>query len=276
VSTLGDRTVSATSNTKRLGGAAWALISLGGFLVIWWLVTDVLRIANAVLLPSPISVVESIVDMSTTGDWFRGGLYGGNLVGNVLISLARVVAGFAISVAAGILLGAVIGTSRTLSDLCEPALELARQVPPISYIPLALIWFGLTEISIVFVIVAGACWPIFLNTVAGMRSTSPMVVRAAQALGCGRWQLISRVYLPSALPQIFTGMRVSFGLAWSAVVAAELIGSSAGIGYLVMHARLIIATPDVIAGMVTIGIIGVIFDAAFVAAERRIFVYRAH
>jgi ABC-type nitrate/sulfonate/bicarbonate transport system permease component len=147
-------------------------------------------------------------------------------------------------------------------------------VPPISYIPLALIWFGLSETSIIFIIVAGAFWPMFLNTVAGIRATQPLLVRAAQALGTGRWELVRRVYLPSAFPQIFTGLRVSFGLAWSAVVAAELIGASAGIGYLVMHARLIIATPDVVAGMAAIGVVGALFDAGLVAAERRIFAYR--
>jgi len=258
-------------NRERLSRFLWVAASLGGFVALWWLVTDGLGIANVLLLPSPVSVVDSIAALSAGPHLFSGNLYGGSLVGNVLISLGRVLAGFCIAVTAGVLVGALIGTSRTLSDLFEPALELGRQVPPISYIPLALIWFGLTEISIVFIIVMGAFWPIFLNTVAGIRSTPDVLVRAARALGADRWQLISRVYFRSALPQIFTGLRVSFGIAWSAVVAAELIGSSAGIGYLVMHARLIIATPDVIAGMATIGVIGVIFDAAFVAAERRIF-----
>jgi len=249
-------------------------LSLGSLVTVWWLITDGTHIANPLLLPSPAAVIRSMVALSESPNLFKGGLYGGNLEGNVLISLARVVVGFSISVVAGVALGTLVGVSRTLSALSEPALQLGRQVPPISYIPLALIWFGLGEIPIIFIIVAGAFWPIFLNTVAGIRAAPIASVRAAQALGCEPWQLVFRVFLPSALPQIFTGCRVSFGLAWSAVVAAELIGASAGIGYLVMHARLIIATPDVVAGMVAIGVMGFLFDAAFVAIERRIFAYR--
>ena len=259
---------------SRVQAMLWTGASLGGFLAIWWLVTDGLGIANTLLLPSPVAVAESVVHLAASPHLFSGDLYGGSLIGNILISLGRVLAGFGISAVAGIMLGLLIGTSRTLFALSDPVLQLARQVPPISYIPLALIWFGLTETSIIFIIVAGAFWPIFLNTVAGIHATRPVLVRAASALGATRWQLILRVYLASALPQIFTGLRLSFGLAWSAVVAAELIGSSAGIGYLVMHARLIIATPDVVAGMLAIGAMGVVADIAFVAAERRLFVYQ--
>lgn len=248
-------------------------ISLGGFLLIWWLVTDALNLVSAMLLPSPVSVVEAAWALAITPNFFSGDLYGGSLIGNAVISLGRVFAGFLIAVGLGLIFGTLVGTSRILHGLLNPMLQLARQVPPISYIPLALIWFGLTETSIVSIIIAGAFWPIFLNTVAGIHATPPLLIKAARVLGASTWQLSSRVYLPYALPQIFTGVRLSFGLAWSAVVAAELVGSSAGIGYLIMHARLIIATPDVIAGMAVIGVIGLTFDSLLLAAERKILVY---
>jgi ABC-type nitrate/sulfonate/bicarbonate transport system, permease component len=162
-------------------------------------------------------------------------------------------------------LGAWPGISR-YTDL---AIRILSQVPPIAYIPLAIVWFGLGETPILFIIFIGAMWTMLTSVESGIQNVPPILLRAARSQGASEPQVFWRVILPAALPYIFTGMRVSFGIAWVAIVAAELVASSSGLGYLIEHARRILASSDIIVGMACIGALGVTFDALFRAIERR-------
>lgn len=236
----------------------------------WWLVTDGLGLFTPIILPSPVDVFHSAVSLAKDGNLFSGGLYEANLFGHTLLSLRRVciawLAAAAIAIPFGILIGAVPAVERYTGL----SVQILSQVPPIAYIPLTIIWFGLGETPILFIIFIGAFWTMLINVVSGVRGVPEILVRAARSQGATEFQVFWRVILPGALPYVFTGMRVSFGIAWVAIVAAELIASSSGLGYLIMHARRILASSDIIVGMACIAAVGVAVDLLFRALERRL------
>ena len=236
----------------------------------WWLVTDAVPLFNPIILPSPADVGSSAVTLARDGGLTSGGLYEANLLGHVLISLRRVFVAWTCAVALALPLGFVLGAWPAASRYVGLSLRIASQVPPIAFIPLAIVWFGLGETPILFIIFIGALWAMLTSVESGVRSVPPLLVRAARSQGASGFQVFTRVMLPAALPYVFTGMRVSFGVAWVAIVAGELVASSSGLGYLIEHARRILASSDIIVGMICIGVLGVLFDTLFRTVERRI------
>lgn len=236
----------------------------------WWLVTDAFPMFSPIILPSPVEVVKSGFALARDGGLTSGGLYEANLFGHILISLRRVFIAWACAVAVALPLGFVLGAWPAVSRYVDLSVRIASQVPPIAFIPLAIVWFGLGEAPILFIIFIGAMWSMLTSVESGVRSVPPLLVRAARSQGANEVQVFARVILPASLPYVFTGMRVSFGIAWVAIVAAELVASSSGLGYLIEHARRILASSDIIVGMICIGVVGVAFDALFRTVERRI------
>lgn len=242
-------------------------------LFVWWLITGGLHLFSALVLPSPIAVAQAgwLLMFGPGLQLFGGGIYNGDLFGHALISTGRVLLGFAVGVAIALPLGVFIARNSWFEPYIDPIMQIVRPIPPIAWTPLAILWFGIGLKAIVFMIVLGAFWPMLLNTIAGVREVPVILGRAAASLGANQRQILFTVILPAAVPFLFTGLRLSFGSAWITIVAAELIAASSGLGYLIMNARRILAAPDIIVGMLTIGIIGLAFDRGFRALEKRLY-----
>jgi NitT/TauT family transport system permease protein len=226
-------------------------------------------INNPFILPRLEAVVAVL--LAPTADI----LGNGSLAANAATSLERVLAGFFVAAAIAIPLGIGMGRSATLQELFDTLMQLLRPIPPLAWVPLALAWFKIGLVSMVFIIGMGAFFPILLNTLDGVKGVKKNWIETAEILGAKEHQVLSRVILPGALPTIWTGLRVGFGIAWMCVVAAEMMpGTNSGLGYLIIAAYNWSQVPVIIAGMVVIGIIGIGVDVLFKAVERRSFGWR--
>ncbi|MEN6443572.1 MAG: ABC transporter permease [Methanoregula sp.] len=237
-------------------------------IIIGW---EALAIAlnNPFILPRLESVIAVLINPTVDI------LGSGNLVDNAVISLERVIAGFLVAAAIAIPLGIGMGRSEILHELFDSVMQLLRPIPPLAWVPLALAWFKIGLLSMVFIIGMGAFFPILLNTLDGVKGVKKTWIEAAEILGAKEHQILSRVILPGAAPTIWTGLRVGFGISWMCVVAAEMMpGTNSGLGYLIMSSYNWGQVPVIIAGMIVIGIIGIGFDYLFKVVDRRFFVWR--
>jgi ABC-type nitrate/sulfonate/bicarbonate transport system permease component len=189
---------------------------------------------------------------------------------HVGVSLSRIVLGFALGAAAGIALGIASGWYGWLGRIVRPIVDLLRPIPPLAWIPIAIVWFGLGEPSKWFVIFLGAFFPIFTNAYRGMASIPPVLLRAARTMDVDGAALLFKVAIPAALPDIATGLRVGFGLSFGTLVAAELIAANRGMGYLVMESRQIGDLGVAVFGILLIGVVSLASDAALAAGLRRL------
>jgi len=247
---------------KRLDRAL-AAGSIIGTLALWSLMAH-LGIVNKILLPSPSEILMALVHMGSDG----------SLWVNVRASLLRVLEGFALGFLLAVPIGALMGNSRYFRGLVEPLVELIRPIPPIAVIPVAILWFGIGELSKVFIIGYGAFFPILVNTIAGFREVDPVLVRASRMLGANRWQVFRDVVLRSALPFIIVGARLGMGFAFIVLVAAELIASSEGLGYMINEARYNFRTDRVFLGMILIGVLGFLLNKILIEIERYLLRWR--
>ncbi len=199
----------------------------------------------------------------------------GSLIENALMSLQRVGLGFLVATCLAVPLGVAMGRWETFKEALDGMISALRPVPPLAWVPLALAWLKIGLVSIVFIIALGAFFPVLLNTLQGVRGVKKSWIEAITMMGAREHDLMVRVILPAAAPEIWTGMRIGFGIAWMCVVAAEMLpGTSTGLGYLIMYAYSWGQIQVVMAGMITIGIIGIGIDRIFVAVERRWFSWR--
>lgn len=190
-------------------------------------------------------------------------------------SLWRILAGFAIGAIAGVGLGVASGWYGWLARLTRPLVELLRPIPPLAWIPIAIVWFGLGETSKVFVIFLGAFFPIFTNAWRGMVSVPPVLLAAARTMNVEGPALLFKVALPAALPDIATGLRVGFGLSFGILVAAELIAAERGMGFLVMQSRQVGQLGVAVFAILLIGVVTLLADGVLAAALRRLLGHRA-
>lgn len=244
------------SKTQR---SALAVISIVGAILLWWLVTAS-GLVGKVLLPPPPEVVAAMARSIADGSLAR----------HTGISLLRVLEGFVLALVIAVPVGMVMGSSQVARGLIEPIVELLRPIPPIAMIPLAILWFGIDELSKVLIIAYGAFFPILLNTIAGFQEVDRTHIRAAQTLGASRLQIFRDVVLRSAYPFIVVGARLGMGMAFIVLVAAELIASSAGLGYLINDGRYSFRTDQIFLGMVCIGVLGFLLNKGLLEAERRL------
>jgi sulfonate transport system permease protein len=219
-----------------------------------------LGLLNPVLLPAPSQIALAFWDLSKSGELPR----------HIGISVLRVLEGFGIAAVLGLGLGTAIGLSRTLDRWTDLIIQVIKPIPPIAWIPLAILWFGIGEQSKVYIIFLGAFFPIIINTINGIRQTDHKFVEVARILAMPRFKFVRQVVLPGALPAIMTGLRVGLMVAWMCVVAAELIAASSGIGYLIMDARQLSQSDVVLVGMITIGVIGKLMDSLIKLLENRL------
>jgi NitT/TauT family transport system permease protein len=189
-------------------------------------------------------------------------LFSGELPHDALASFLRVMGGFIIGAVLALPLGLLMGTSRFLHDLFNPLIQILRPIPPIAYIPLAILWFGLGNPPALFLISLGAFFPVLMNTISGVRHVDQLLIRAARNLGANGTTLFIRVILPAATPHILTGLRVGIGVAFIVVIVAEMIAVNNGLGYRILEAREFLWSDKIIAGMISIGLLGLAIDTA--------------
>lgn len=265
-----------------------SLVAPALFLLFWHYAS--LRIDNPVVLPQ-IGEVLSLLLHPT-----ENLLNMGSLVGNVTVSFVRVFGGYLLAVFVAIPLGLAMGYWSWLNRMLGLMAGLFRPIPPLSWIPLVLAWFGVAsmatilgieegawypffsniKLSMLFIIFIGAFFPILVNTIGGVQSVRVTLIDTVRVLGASPWQIVRYVVLPYAAPQVFTGLRVGLGVAWMCLVSAEMMpGSISGVGYLITHAYTVAQTDVVIAGMIAIGVMGILIDSIFMLIERRAFQWQS-
>jgi taurine transport system permease protein len=215
-------------------------------LLILWVIASRAQLVSPVFLPSPAAVWTKFVSVS------QSGFVDATLLQHVLASLGRVAAALAFSALVGIPVGLAIGLNPLGRGIFEPLLEFLRPIPPLAYLPLVVIWFGIGEPSKVLVIALAMLAPITLSTVAGVRGVSQERINAARSLGASRQQVVRHVVLPSSLPSIFTGLRIALGAGWSTLVAAELVAATRGLGFMIQSAAQFLVTDVVVMGILVI------------------------
>lgn len=193
----------------------------------------------------------------------------GELGAALFVSLARVVAGFAIASLLGIALGILMARIRLIEIAFDPLIELFRPVSPLALFPLFILWFGIGEASKISIIAFSSMFPIILNTYSGVRSIDGNLFRASLSLGASPWEIMRTVVIPGSMPQIFTGLRIGWGIALIVIIAAEMIGAVRGIGYMVLDAQQTFRIPRVFASIVVIGALGLLTDLGFRWLRRR-------
>ena len=198
--------------------------------------------------------------VSSVGEAFKRQIENGQLVQDLGVSLGRVVKGYAISIVLGILLGALMGMSKSMWHLFHGVTTTIRQIPMMAWIPLIILWCGIKELSKVVIIVIAAFFPIMTNTLGGITSTPKEYIEVAKLYKLSKWKTFTKVYLPHAIPQIFVGLKLGLGTSWMAVVAAELIASVSGIGYRLSDARNMMRSDVMIVCMIVIGLVGALMD----------------
>jgi NitT/TauT family transport system permease protein len=233
----------------------------------WHWVTQA-GLVNPQILPSPLDVgrkwVEYLLPLQTFkeqggANWWSWA-FSGELVVDTLTSLYRVVVGFAIGGGLALPLGLAMGASPRVYAWMNPLVQILRPIPPIAYIPLAILWFGLGNPPAVFLIALGAFFPVLMNTIAGVRQVDGIYLRAARSLGAGRTTMFVRVILPAAVPYILSGVRIGIGTAFIVVIVSEMIAVNNGLGFRILEAREYFWSDKIIAGMISIGMLGLAID----------------
>ena len=213
----------------------------------------------SVLMPAPTTIAVTAAGMIASGELFY----------HMIASLKREVSAFLFA-AAAIPLGIAMGWWRQVYSQVNPIMEILRPIPPLAWIPLSILWFGLGDEQNEFIIFLGMFFPILVNTIVGVKNIDPNLVRAARSLGASEHKVLIRIVLKGALPQIITGVRIGLGVGWMALVAAELVGASSGLGFLINDARSMLRTDTITVGMLTIGLIGLLIDTAIRVLSRRL------
>lgn len=221
------------------------------------------------ILPAPSRVFLRWIDYARPHEPYDAGktnivawLFSGELPHDALASSMRVLGGFAIGALPALALGLLMGASALIYNLFNPLIQILRPIPPIAYIPLAILWFGLGNPPAFFLISLGAFFPVLMNTISGVRHVDRLLIRAARNLGANGHTLFLRIILPAAMPYILTGLRVGIGVAFIVVIVAEMIAVNNGLGYRILEAREFLWSDKIIAGMITIGLLGLAIDTA--------------
>ncbi|WP_230884027.1 ABC transporter permease [Planomonospora sp. ID82291] len=201
-------------------------------------------------------------------------LVGGQLVEHFQASLIRSLSGFALAIALTIPLGLAIGWYRPVADFLSPVLELFRNTSAVALLPVFILIFGLGEPSKIIFVFYACSWPILLNTISGVRTVEPLLVKSARSMGLSPFRLFQKVILPAAVPTIFTGVRLAGAYSILTLLFAEMVGAKAGLGYLIQDAQFSFRIPDMYAGIITISVLGLLFNLLLVTVERRFSTWR--
>lgn len=246
-----------------VASTAISAATVAALVLLWWLSTRLGWIAP-LFLPSPGQVVHQFLVVSTRG------YMDATLGQHVWASLQRILSAFGAALATAIACGVLIGRSGVARGVLDPLIEFYRPIPPLAYLPLIVIWFGIGELAKVLLIYLAIFAPIAISTANGVRNVDVAKLRAAQALGASNRQLIRYVVLPHALPDILSGTRIGLGVGWSTLVAAELIAATRGLGFMVQSASQYLATDVVLVGILVIAFIAFALELGLRALQRRL------
>ena len=275
---------STRKNTMRAGALSVLIVTVAPVLLLLLWIFAAWRVNNQVILPRVDAVLslmahpaQSLISM-------------GSLLSNVAVSLVRVLMGYLLAAAIGIPLGIVMGYYGLVFRLMNTFLNLFRPIPPLAWVPLVMAWFGVASLatvlgietgkayiylnnlkfSMIFIIFIGGFYPILTSSILGVKSVNRTLIDSACVLGASRYQIFTKVLLPAAMPSIIGGLRIGLGISWMCLVSAEMLpGSISGVGYLITHAYTLASTDIVIAGMISIGIVGTLMDRLFYLFEKK-------
>ncbi len=232
------------------------LRSFAVFIAIWWAAAAWTH--SPLQLPTPLSVLTALKSLAIDGE----------MLDNALTSFTRLAISMGIAVVVAVPLGFLMGLSERANAYIDPMVEVLRPISGIAWIPLALFIFGVGDVLPVFIMTYVACFPLLLNTIAGVRGTDRRLLAAARTMGVPQSRIVRHVVMPGALPTIMVGLRLAFAGAWSAIIAAELIGSPSGLGFAIEWYRQLLMSPKVFAYIIAIGAVGYSCDVALQALQR--------
>lgn len=248
---------------KRKGVSARAVSAVTILVVLaLWALSARLQLVSPVFLPSPAAVWNKFITVA------RDGFVDATLLQHAVASLGRVFAALVAALAIGVPVGLAIGISTIGRGIFDPLLEFLRPIPPLAYLPLVIIWFGIGEPSKILVIAIAMLAPVALSTASGVRGVSQERINAASSLGATQRQVVRHVILPSALPSILTGLRIALGAGWSTLVAAELVAATRGLGFMIQSAAQFLVTDVVVMGILVIAAIAFVLEFTIRRIER--------
>jgi NitT/TauT family transport system permease protein/taurine transport system permease protein len=254
---------------KSIHGLATTLLVMIPTVILWQIVS-MLHLVSSIALPSPLKVIQEFDRLNTLG-------YGGHfLIGDIITSLIQISIGFVVAVVVGAVIGISMARINIVFRIIDPFLQFIRPVPPLAYIPLLVVWFGIGELPKVLLIFIGTIPVIIIGTMSGVKTTPKIRISVAKTLGATETQIFRYVILPSALPAIITAMRVGIGVAWTCLVAAEMIAANEGLGWLVQFAGQDLQVSIVIVGIIVIGSLGYSMELCIRLLETYLVPWRGH
>lgn len=227
-------------------------------LVLWWEAASRFGALPTTILPAPSDVIAA--------SWRL--LQSGELTRNIGVSTLRALSGFAVGGSIGLALGLANGLSRVSERMTDTTLQMIRNVPHLALIPLVILWFGIDEEAKLFLVALGVFFPIYVNTMLGIRGVDPQLIEMGRTYGMTRWTLFRRVILPASLPSIFVGLRYALGIMWLTLIVAETISASSGLGYMAMQAREFLLVDVVVLSIVIYALLGKLADSIARLLER--------
>jgi ABC-type nitrate/sulfonate/bicarbonate transport system permease component len=251
------------SRRREIPDVVFSVGTIAALLLVWYL-GSIWKFINPSYFPTPAALGEAFMDL------VKNGYQGHSLAEHIGISLFRTLVGFFIGVAIGVPLGLLTGYSRRMGAMISPIMAFIRPIPPIAFIPMAVLYFGLGEVGKIVLIVFVSFNYVQANAQAGAANFSIAYRRAAQSLGLTGPQTFFQVVLPGALLQIFTGLKVALALSWAVVVAAELVGAQTGLGFMISDAALLFRIPVVFIGVALIGVIGLLMNLTINFIEAKV------
>lgn len=253
------------NSLKKIINKSWlSAVSVAVFLLVWYLVTDVTRLIGSNYLPSPVEVVTSAIK------WTVKPIAGSTMFEHLWVSLELVLFSFLIAVAIGVPLGIFMGWFGILDRLLNPIFQIIRPIPPLAWIPLAIVWFGIGIGSKIFVIFLAAFVPSLINAYTGVKTIEPLMLDVAKTFGLNQKNILLKVVVPHSLPYIFAGVRLSLISSWMCLVAAELVAAMAGLGYSMQIARRTLDPAIIFVAMVLIGLTGMVMIKLAGRLERKL------
>ena len=230
-------------------------------IIVWYILTNFLGLIPTTRLPGPIEVFQSAYTNILSGRLFR----------DTINTVIKVFIGLGLASVVGIPLGILLGSFKSLERFSSIVISVLRPIPPIAWIPFSILWFGIGMAPAIFIIFMGCVFPILVYTLDGVKRTPKVLIEAAQTLGASDAEILRRITLPSALPVIVSGVKIGVGIALMCTISAEMIGSSSGLGYLIITATNLFDTGTTVVGMLMIGIIGIVLDYVFGKLQEEIF-----
>jgi NitT/TauT family transport system permease protein len=230
-------------------------------IIIWYIFTVTIKLVPDYVMPTPIMVIISLYQLIDTGKLFT----------HVVSTLIKVLSGLILASIIAIPLGILLGFSDKLEDMSKIIVGILRPIPPVAWIPFSILWFGIGLVPGVFIIFMGCFFPILIYTIDGVKRVDNVLIEAGKTLGANSLQIINKIIFPASIPAILSGLKVGIGIALMCTVTAEMVASNNGLGYLIMNSSQLFDTGAVVVGMLSIGIIGLLFDLIFKKIQNIVF-----